>query len=323
MEVFGLLFFCMDSKTKNRKELQGIGVCSIKTAILALSATSAFSAYANSKFIPPGFEHFYEYQSNQIVFVLPNETRTSISVVSNFDGIKTIEEPEKLKQALKRSGVASDHIDAVLQTVVEEQKSDENILYVYDHSQKQVLIEVPANYLSEGMTDLGFTQLSEDRRALISTNRLFTTHYQSSTSATLTNNSTIGFGRSHVDLEASLYVVDNSSSQLDVDELAYTYDLEGSSIKAYETHRGNTAENSTSIFNFNREEETVGISYFSNDNLLVKDIGNTKKLFFDMKARGTIEVLRGGQIIYTNSVSKGQHSVSYRDLPRGNYEVLQ
>ncbi len=316
-----MLFFCMDSKTKNRKELQGIGVCSIKTAILVLSATSAFSSYANSKFIPPGFEHFYEYQTNQIVFVLPNETRTSVSVVSNFDGIKTIEEPEKLKQALRRSGVASDHIDAVLQTVVEEQKSDENILYVYDHSQKQVLIEVPADYLSEGMTDLGFTQLSEDRRALISTNRLFTTHYQSSTSATLTNNSTIGFGRSHVDLEASLYVVDNSSSQFDVDELAYTYDLEGSSIKAYETHRGNTAENSTSIFNFNREEETVGISYFSNDNLLVKDIGNTKKLFFDMKARGTIEVLRGGQIIYTNSVSKGQHSVSYRDLPRGNYEV--
>ncbi len=316
-----MLFFCMDSKINNKKEIQGVKALSIKSSVLLLSVIPAFSAYTNTKFIPPGFEHFYEYQSNQVLFVLPNDTSVSVLVTSNFDGVQSIEEPEKLQQALIRAGISSEHIDAVTQAVVAEEQSDENILYVYDYAQKQVIIEVPANYLSEGVTDLGFTRLTEDRRALISTNRLFATHYQDSTNATLTNDSTLGFGRSHIDLEASLYAVDSGSSQFDVDELAYTYDLEGSSLKAYETHRGNTVENSTSIFNFNREEETLGVSYFSNDNLLVKDIGNTKKVFFDMKARGTIEVLTGDRIIYTDSVAKGQHSVSYRNLPRGNYEV--
>ncbi len=314
-----MLFFCTGSK-KNI-EMKKIDISFVKLTVLFLISIFFLPAYANSKFIPPGFEHFYEYQSNQILFTLPNDTSASILVLSNFDGVKNIEEPDKLKQALIRSGISSEHIDDVIQAVVTDQQSDENIFFVYDHSQKQAVIEVPANYLSEGATNLGYTQLSEDRRALISTNRLFTTHYQGSTNATLTNDSTLGFGRSHIDLEASLYVVDSGSTQFDFDELAYTYDFDGNSVKAYETHRGNTVENSTSIFNFNREEDTYGVSYFSNDNLLVKDVGNTKKLFFDMKARGTIEVLRGDLIIYTNSVAKGQHSISYRHLPRGNYEV--
>jgi len=277
-------------------------------------------AHAGNKFIPPGFEHFYEYKSTPVLFQLPNSVDVSISVVSNFDGIKTIEEPDKLKQALARAGVAEEYIEAVYQSVADRSVFGP-VVFTYHYSSQQAKIEVPASYLSGDIIDLGFTQLSEDRRAVITTNRLFTTHYKNDTKATLNNNTTIGFGRSHIDAEVSAFASDSSKNDVELDELSYTCDLEGSSVKAFETHRGDIAENSTSVFDFTRNGEAQGVTFFSNDNLLVKERGSSKKLYFDMKAKGIIEVRRGEKIIYTDSVSKGQHNISYRNLPRGNYDA--
>ncbi|WCE32217.1 TcfC E-set like domain-containing protein [Vibrio sp. SCSIO 43137] len=285
-----------------------------------MSTLFTSAAYAGKKFIPPGFEHFYEYKSTPVIFELPNNVTVSISVVANFDGIKTVEEPDKLKQALARSGVAEEYIEAVYQSVADSSVFGP-VLFTYYYSSQRAKVEVPASYLSGNILSIGFTQLGEDRRAIISTNRLFTNHYKNDSNATLSNNTTIGFGRAHVHAEASAYASDNANNDVELEEFSYTYDLEGRSLKVFETQRGDIAENSTSGFDFTRNDEALGVTYFSNDNLLIKQTGSSKKLYFDMKAKGIIEVRRGEKIIYTDSVSKGQHNVSYRDLPRGNYDV--
>ncbi len=53
----------------------------------------------------------------------------------------------------------------------------------------------------------------------------------------------------------------------------------------------------------------------------MSDNEQSKKVYFDIKGSGTVDVVRDGRTVYTQSFLKGQHGISYNHLPRGNYDV--
>ncbi|MFH0257972.1 CS1-pili formation C-terminal domain-containing protein [Vibrio rumoiensis] len=285
----------------------------------AIAIAIGFIPFAKANYIPEGFEHFYDFKKNELRFLLPNETEEVIKVESNFRQVKTIVDSEKLSNALRESGVKDEKIDGVLNSIINSDKaSDVKAMYSYDD--KTVKVSVPASYMREQTGQLDFTSMQPDANALILTNRLYSNGYNGSYNASLNTEATLGLASSHFNFNGD-FTIDEDNSDYDVQMASYQYDLQGRSLVVGYSEYTSLIDNSTSLMDYSQGSDEYSVSLFSNDNLLLKDINNGKKIYFDMKAPGTVELLRDGSVIYSDSVGQGQKTIDYKRLPKGNYSA--
>ncbi|HIF9203964.1 TPA: CS1-pili formation C-terminal domain-containing protein [Photobacterium damselae] len=272
------------------------------------------NAYA--KYIPEGFEHFYNYTKNDIVVYLPNNKRKVINMTSNIDHVKKINEIEKLTKNLLSSGVKKERIPDVISAIKSNHKSKIRAEYNYDN--KTVKLKIPSEFMSSKSKISNFTDANPDSSALITQTRLYANSYDGKFDASINNYSTIGFDKSHINVDTRLSTDDDV---LSLESASYDIDFKGSSLTFGYSNDGNNLLNSTSVFDYSSSTDEYNISFYSNDNLLIKNGDNVGRVYFDMKANGSYQVKRNGKVIYNETALKGQNYISYKKLPLGIYQV--
>ncbi|OCH48154.1 CS1-pili formation C-terminal domain-containing protein [Aliivibrio fischeri] len=280
--------------------------------------------YCLANYIPEEFKHFYVYEKNNIIFELPNQVEVNIVVESNFKNIRKIINIEQLNKALIDSGIKKKYLNSVIKKITandDEVTSSDGIITKFDSELKKLTLTVPPGYMSNKRRYQGYTNAEPKSKSLITTNRLYTNVYNGSASSTLNNKTILGLGKGYFEMEGSL-TSNSQSSSSKLQKTGYTYNFNGSSIEASYSRQSNLIDNATSNFDYNHGGENYKLAYFSNDNLLIKDERNAKKLYFDMKSTGTVNIERDGATIYSNSAGRGQQSINYKQLPKGNYNAV-
>ncbi|HIF9373437.1 TPA: TcfC E-set like domain-containing protein [Photobacterium damselae] len=275
-----------------------------------------FSNSASAKFIPKDFEHFYSYSDNDLVVYLPNNKRKIIKVVSNIDEIKKINNIEQFKKYLLDSGVNKNNIPTVISAILKKDSSDVKVDYNFD--KKTIKIKVPSDFMISKSKLSSFTSAESDETALITRNRFYASSYDGNFDASINNYSTIGFDKSHINIDSRLSTI---GDPIVIDSTSYVRDFKGASLLIGYSSYGSEVVNSTSVFDYSSGDDEYRLSFFSNDNLLIGDKSTTGRVYFDMKANGSYQVKREGKIIYTDSVLKGQNFISYNKLPVGIYQI--
>lgn len=272
--------------------------------------------------VPEEFKHFYNYKKNVVVFELPNDIEESVIVDSNFRHIKKIIEREKLESALLNSGVKPEKIPRVLDNITKIHSGVTcEVKSIFDSEENRVAVSVPSSYLSTERKSGEFTNARPQARSLISSNRIYTSGYNGDFNLSLNNSTILGLPAGFLALDGNINTT-GEQSNADLDSLKYQLDMPGDSLSLMYNGYSRSIENATSIFDYSKGSEEVALSLFSSDNLLIKNKSNEKKLYFDIISDGTVDVIRDGVVIYSNSYPRGQNSISYDKLPKGNYTVL-
>ncbi|MGR5366456.1 CS1-pili formation C-terminal domain-containing protein [Photobacterium damselae] len=273
------------------------------------------SSDACAKFIPVGFEHFYDYTNNEVVVYLPNKKQKVISIVSNIEKIKKINDIEKLTDGLQSSGVEKERIPEILSAIISQ--NNKKIRTVYNYDGKTLKLDIPSDYMTSKSKTSDFTDAEPDDSALITQTRLYASSYNGNTDVSINNYSTVGFDKSHLNIDTRL----SSDDSFSVESASYNVDFKGTSLAFGYSDDGNNLLNSTSVFDYSAGTDEFNISYYSNDNLLIKNGSSTGRVYFDMKANGSYQVKKNGKVIYNESALKGQNFISYKNLPVGIYQI--
>lgn len=271
--------------------------------------------------IPDEFKHFYKYDKNLVLFQLPNNVEENVNVESNFRYIRKIIDNQKLENALLESGIKPVKIPDVLSAVTRTTECVGcDVASVFDSEESRVVVTVPASFLSVEQKNGQFTKAIPQAKSLITSNRLYTSGYNGDFSLSLSSNTVLGLPAGFLTLDGNLNTADAQSSA-DLDHLKYQLDMQGNAMSLAYSGYSRSIENATSAFDYSKGSEELALSLFSTDNLLLKKQSNEKKLYFDIIADGTVDVIRDDIVIYSNFYTRGQHSISYDKLPRGNYTV--
>ncbi|TOG87542.1 TcfC E-set like domain-containing protein, partial [Vibrio parahaemolyticus] len=274
-----------------------------------------YSCISFGGYVPKEFEHFYQFKEKKVLFLLPNDYSSKVNVIANFNTIKTIIDNEKLRNAMLEADISKSSLDKVISCITNSGDC-EGIDYFYDSQKEDVSVKVSAKLMSTKKQKYSFSHVEPSESAWISTNRLYLGKYDSSLNGAVSSDNLIGLGKGHFSINGSF---SPSSSRLE--RAGYVYDFSGYGLDVSYNLEPLTISNSTSQFDFSSPYEQYGVSLFTSDNLLNKSVDDYGRIYFDMQQSGTVEIWRNGENIYSNSYSSGQHSISYRELPEGNYFV--
>ncbi|WP_165918457.1 CS1-pili formation C-terminal domain-containing protein [Vibrio crassostreae] len=281
---------------------------------------TAFNLFAEE--IPDDFKHFYNFEKNTVVFHLPNDVEEIINVESNFRYINRVVDSEKLEGALLNSGIKPEKIPVVINSITRTAACTLcEVESAYDSVRNRVVVTVPASFLGTEQKNGQFTNATPQDKSLISSNRLYASGYNGDFSLSLNSSTVLGLSTGFLTLDGNLNTADDQSSA-DLDNLKYQLDMQGNSVSLAYNGYSRSIDNATSAFDYSKGSEEIKLSLFSTDNLLLKKKSNEKRLYFDIIADGTVDVIRNDVVIYSNSYTRGQHSISYDKLPRGNYTVF-
>lgn len=293
----------------------------IKCFVLTIFVVVSFySIQVEASFVPAGFEHFYSYENKVIELGLPDKTTIQLQVEANFDHINNVVNIEEAKKKLLNAGIKAQHVEEILLNVSELSSygHDEQLWIEYDADHGYAELHIPSEYMDGEYKIEEYVNTLPSENALISNNKLYTSGVNGEFSSTFTNESILGFGSSHVSVNSSL----NNGESIELDELSLTSDFQGaSSVVGYRDQPSSVIDNATSMFDHAYDNKGYYASYYSNDNLIQKNISQSGQLYFDMKAAGIVTVLRESKVIYNDSVLRGQNNIKYSQLPKGNYSV--
>ena len=278
---------------------------------------------AHSQYIPKGFQHFYEYEERTVLFTLPNNNYYEAKVYANYYSIDRIESVDVFYEALIDSGIKKDRVEEVLEAILSDKVNSSEVQSLYSYENNSLQLSVNSDFMSEGKGIVYYTQISPDPSAVIVNNRLYTSYYDKDFNATLNNGTIIGLGKGYIETDVSLFASSEgyTSTDFDVNSLKYEFNFEGNSLQLGYSSYNVVKNNSTSLLDFSRSKNSYYLSLSSSDNLLAINDSQQKQLYFDIKNSGTIDVIRDGKTLFSQSYPKGQHSISYAKLPRGNYDV--
>ncbi|MFS1917977.1 TcfC E-set like domain-containing protein [Vibrio sp. 10N.286.46.E10] len=283
----------------------------------------AVSQNVHAQFIPKEFKHFYDFEENKIMLFLPNDSNFESLGYSNYYGVNNIEDEQSLRVAILNSGIKEKFVDEVISAITAGKniENDGGVRTDFSFEKKTMNVKVPAEYLDEGRRELRYTSLEPDTQALIVGNHLFASYYGQDSSATLNSDLTMGLGNGYVSSDFTLSGASNQEASLDSNAIFYEHNINSIAFRVGYDAYGVEKNNSTSNLDYSNTKDNYYISVSSSDNLFISDDEQSKKVYFDIKGSGTVDVLRDGRTIYTQSFLKGQHSISYKHLPRGNYNV--
>ncbi|WP_394126321.1 CS1-pili formation C-terminal domain-containing protein [Vibrio hepatarius] len=275
----------------------------------------------NAMYVPEDFQHFYKYERKNILFELPNQKKIKLKVDANFQHIKNFVDIELTSKGLSESGIKKKYVNEIIENIssISEYLVKQDLYVEYLPDYNTAIVHVPSEYMDGDYHKLEFTKQEPSSTALIVNNRLFTTSASDNFIGSLSTQSTLGLGRGHFELDTTI----SNDFNLEIDKYSYTYDFQGASITAgYRNQASPTVNNSTSTFDYAYDVHGSYLSYYSNDNLLLKRKDEVGKIYFDMKGAGFVTLVRDGKVIYNSSVLRGQNFIPYSQLPSGNYNAI-
>ena len=291
---------------------------------LCILFSFALTQSVQAQYIPEQFKHFYDYEENEIMFLLPNDANYEATGYSNYYGVNKVTDDKELRVAILNSGIKEKYVTEVIRAITagRDIKTDAGVSTNFSFEKNMMNIQVPATYLSDKKQEVRYTALEPDTQALIVGNQLFASYYDEDSSTTLNTDITMGLGNGYISSDITLSGGRNQDALIETNSMYYEHNLNSYLFRVGYDAYGVEKNNSTSNLDYSNSKNNYYVSLSSSDNLFISDDEQLKKVYFDIKGSGTVDVLRDGRTIYTQSFLKGQHAISYRHLPRGNYNVV-
>ncbi|WP_409581038.1 TcfC E-set like domain-containing protein [Vibrio owensii] len=234
-----------------------------------------------------------------------------------------MDDPEALRTAILNSGIKEKYVEEIIKDISSGQDVEEKdgVSSTFSAERKSMVIKVPAAYLDAEKEKERYTTLTSDDPALIVGNQLFANYYDGDADATVNTDIIAGLGNGYISADLTFSGGDTNSSAFDSDQIFYEYNRNSVVFRAGYGAFSVEKNNSTSNLDYVNSDDNYYVSIGSSDNLFISDDRDYKNIYFDIKSAGTVDVLRDGRTIYSQSFLKGQHGINYKHLPRGNYDV--
>lgn len=294
-----------------------------KTLYCCILVGIAVAQNAQAQYIPKEFQHFYDFEKNNIMFLLPNNSSYEFEGLSNYYGIQSVSDEAGLRRSILKSGIKQKYVEEVISAITSGKSVElaSGVTTEFYSEEKTMKVAVPAKYLDEGVIESRYTDIEPDSSALIVGNHIFASYYGEKTSTTLNTDVTVGFGNGYISSDMTLSGGSSQDASIEANSAYYEHNIDSASLRIGYDSYGVGKDNSTSNLDFSNTRDNYYISVSSSDNLYVSDNEDSKQIYFDIKGSGTVDVVRDGRTVYTQSFLKGQHGISYKHLPRGNYNV--
>lgn len=285
-----------------------------------------YCSVCSAKFIPDEFAHLYEPQDLAMSFDLPNGVAGIVDIVGNYDGALNISsENEKiLNNLMLKSGIKKDILENIMGVIFSERSCNAycNDFFVeYDFDSKLISIAVPAKYLDGKYIDSSYVEAEVDNQGVTLDNKLYVSAYDSNFSATYSLNSVFGLGKGFVTSDFNIISSDDNEDVFSLNDLSYSFAMQGHQLYFGYNKYGHNIENVTGDLDYTTPKNQAYLALESSNNLLLKDSKSSSRIYFDMKSKGMVSIVRDGQTLKNEFFTAGQHYIEYSSLPRGNYKV--
>ncbi|MHA2767040.1 TcfC E-set like domain-containing protein [Vibrio harveyi] len=307
----------------------------ILTSSLLFGIASNDASFATP--IPEGFQDFYEQQSRDVEIKGLNGTFISLPMLVTYDSVQ-LQDPNDT-QALIDHLVSSGLTKAAATKIINDvtlgannsvdctgdlnlcSMNPESYDIFYDYHSNKLYIYVNKSLLANtkpGAVKKDYASTYNANPGLINRTSLYSsTDFNANPNISLSDQLVLGlpYGSVHIDGYAS-----NQEEASEVNYGYYNIEYKSSRITAG-YHQDRLALNSTSFLLNGTQYHDTNVSLSSSKNLSRANNNDEQFLFFYAPSSGVLKVYKDDQIIVQKSVTEGQGSVRYSELPNGVYDV--
>ncbi|EEK2702878.1 hypothetical protein S479_22425 [Salmonella enterica subsp. enterica serovar Newport] len=284
---------------------------------------------------PDEFKYLLLPAEKIITIVLANDDSLKLNAeISRYQVKLTSNESlDKLRKFLQENGIKNSAIDSLIEMFSsgaisslsckgERNKCDvfanNELAVVVDDVLNKVRLIIPQSFYINNSGELTYEQNHNYNPAIINKPSFYVSRDYKYWNSLLNNKSIIGLPYGHINSE--FYLSKSKSSTFNTfNELTYNLNLNKYSIQLGRADNPKN-KNSTSLINFiNKKFE--GVYLYTTNNLTSQPIENMQRLFYFMPGKGTIEIFKDRQLVYSSTTEGGSNYVSYKDLPYGSYDI--
>ncbi|WP_052437451.1 TcfC E-set like domain-containing protein [Vibrio hyugaensis] len=299
--------------------------------VLALNATTQAAS------VPDGFQDFYQQQVRDVEVKGLNGTFIALPMLVTYTSVQ-LQQPndtEKLVAHFVRSGVTEVAAKKIANEFMlgTENSVDcvgdlnlcslnpESFDTFYDYHSNKLYVYVNKSLLANtkpGALKKEYASTYNANPGLINRASLYTSSdFTDSPNLSLSDQLVIGLPYGSVHLDAYASNQDNAS------EVNYGYyNIENKNLRLTAGyHQDRLALNSTSFLLNGTQYHDVNVNLSSSKNLSRASNNDDQFLFYYAPSNGVLKVYKDEQIIAQKSVTEGQGSIRYSELPNGVYDV--
>ncbi|WP_081635178.1 TcfC E-set like domain-containing protein [Vibrio jasicida] len=308
-----------------------------KTLTSCILSALAFNAGTYATSVPEGFQDFYQQQARDVEIKGLNGSFISLPMLVTYSSVQLQDpsEADKLIDHLVHSGLTKAAAKQIANSLVlgAENSIDcvgdlnlcalnpESFDTFYDYHSNKLYVYVNKSMLANtkpGAIKKDYAPTYNPNPGLINRASLYTSSdFKDSPNLSLSDQLVLGlpYGSVHVDAYAS--------NQENASEVNYGYyNVEHKNLRLTAGyHQDRLALNSTSFLLNGTQYHDVNVNVSSSKNLSRTNNNEGQFLFFYAPASGVLKVYKDEQIIVQKSVTEGQDSIRYSELPNGVYDV--
>ncbi len=279
-----------------------------------------------AKFIPEEFAHLYSPQKLTMTFFLPNNVKGVVAIVGNYEEAINVSKNDKsnLYNLMLKSGIKKERINDIIGVVFKDKSCKtfcSDTVVKYDYDAEEVSIFVPASYLDGKYIEHKYVDQDTDTQGIIINNKIYFTAYDSNIDSTYSVQGLMGLGKGFFRTDLDISSSNSNDSYISINEMSYDLSMRGHQLYFGYNKYGHNIENITSTLDNTTPNSQFYAAIESSNNLLSRGPDSSNKIYFDMKNKGMVSIVRDGKIIKNSYFTSGQHYINYSSLPRGNYEV--
>ncbi|EHH1078768.1 hypothetical protein J7I01_004462 [Vibrio parahaemolyticus] len=238
----------------------------------------------------------------------------SLQVLTEFLSKQHLREPavKSIAEAMT-SGVRNDSLCTGL--VANCQLMPEQYAFAYDYDRQMVILFVNASLfereLNAGQPHNSYNQVA----GIINHFDVDFSDFQDGNIDAHFRDSTV-IGLPYGNIRSNVYASTNNDTS--IDELTYNYEWAHNRFQIGHYEYG-YAQNTTSALDLTGASALTAMTFSSSRNLIDQASQSQRQLTYVLPGQGRIEVYRDERLVYGRNVPAGSQTVSYKDLPSGNY----
>lgn len=286
--------------------------------------------------MPEDFSELFEFKERPVsIKDINGAGKTSVLLSVNYDTIRLPKEPGmavvQLQNYFKRNGISQAMSARILISLKNGIKNTENCHgyisecvvmpvdyeFYYDYDNALLALFVNGAELDKPKANVEYADAFNEHAALVNHIDIYSSRYNDSASSYAINNKSIqGLPYGHLTSDFTI-----SSSLNKLYELSYDLSFAGDKrIYAGQFDNG-VSFNSTNIVSPTKFIKQTSFNFGSTSNLVISNERSYEQLFFFSPAPGELRVLRDGRVIKQQTISEGQGTLSYNQLPYGRYDI--
>lgn len=294
--------------------------------------------HANNNNYPLEFQDFFESHEERVEVTIEGSART-IKLKANvtYDTFQLLSSQESvlrkyliqqkispktiaiISEQLKKGIDANPGCLGLLQncTPVDLPKRAE---FIFDYDRQLLRIFISSDMLKKEIGKKEYYHLIDKKSAIINSSDLYLYSSDSSNTLNWDNTTTFGLPYGHFFINSQLKY-SNKENEFSLSEAMYQYEYKNKTLLVGFKDNNNISLNSTDFLVYGANYSGLSASFGSSYNLLKGNEKSLQRLYFYATQGGQLEVYRDQRLLLSKTISSGEQSIGYDELPFGTYTI--